>query len=821
MVFPYESLTLNGIRSEETIELDSFECFEATLKCDYSECKRRLHGLFIDMLLDGKPTTYELVKLTDGCLAKLYVKDVDTLNNVKERLKDILKGELKRVEGEKPSYFAIETFFDLLVDAALREAGFKYLGQGKFLDPNDPSKYLKKRTIIEIVETSGTPNEKYHGILFIDYGIVNQRTLADELLEKLGIDDFHLLRDDEALRKKCLELAHSYEGSSVLTLMGTDVKYVYGEITGVEPSFSRDIVLPNGQTIYNLWIERFRKNEVVKRFVGTEPSEWEYPLFKVRIFGRDAEFTYPPSLLRIFGVPQRPDPSTRWDNIVKLVRIVEENIKRIYENLTGKSIHFKYIKYKLSDTDAVGIKLNFYTGSNYEKVLKNQVVKLRYKDKNGNEKPDYASPIVAFSSRGLMPYAGKIKLILTVIYPSSLKIGELKEFVQSLQSYFSNFNLGDIEVYDHECHSYSYDPANLSESLTSLERTIQKTLEVRDPHRYFPLIIIPDNEKFYKASKEVASMKGFHSQLVNLDTFNKTFEYIKKIKELEKRNPKAKERKTLENALGSLLSEICGGIYAEFLIQKSKNEGSLSGPLTWILDKPADQEGKSMYVGLDVSTKKGVAGAAFILLDPYGKLIDAKIISLRTETLSYDDYYEILRYMVSMARDRGLTRIVILRDGVPKSPDEIKGCLDAFNVITRELRYNASLDYVAVIKDSNVRIFAGDKGFKTNPIQGTYVYLYRMKHLGYYAHEVLVVASRPEESEEESPGTVRPIILRIYEMQRKYSKDDVKKIAEEYLSLTRLNFWNLRTGTHKLALPIKMAHILAYMLSMGIPVKVT
>ncbi len=75
-------------------------------------------------------------------------------------------------------------------------------------------------------------------------------------------------------------------------------------------------------------------------------------------------------------------------------------------------------------------------------------------------------------------------------------------------------------------------------------------------------------------------------------------------------------------------------------------------------------------------------------------------------------------------------------------------------------------------------------------------------------------------SEEEEGGTVRPVILRIYELNKEYSIDEAKKIAEEYLALTRLNYWNLRTGASKLALLVEMADILSYMLSMGIPVKV-
>ena len=46
-------------------------------------------------------------------------------------------------------------------------------------------------------------------------------------------------------------------------------------------------------------------------------------------------------------------------------------------------------------------------------------------------------------------------------------------------------------------------------------------------------------------------------------------------------------------------------------------------------------------------------------------------------------------------------------------------------------------------------------------------------------------------------------------IQKEYDVSEVKRIAEEYLALTRLDFWNLRTGASRLALPVKMADILS------------
>jgi len=809
----YESLILNSIHSVKPIDVGALRCFKTLLRCSYSECRRRLHGTFTNLLLNGQLATYELrEESTDKCSVRVYIKDDNVIGVLKEGLSDVLEGSFENVGERHPPYLAIETFFDLLVATAFKKAGFKRVrGRGIYLD-RDGQKVISKRTVVK-VERDSAGNEKYYGVLFIDYSNISRSSLADKLLEGLGIDDFALLKEDNNLRVKAVELANSYIGKTVLTLMkrGNEYEYVYGKIVGVEAVFACERILPNNQTIYNLWVERYRKDKKVRLFTETEPSEWEFPLFYVEV-RRGWKGIYPPSLLRPIEAPEPPDPTTKWDNIRKIMRVVEDNIKKIFKNLIGRELNFRYIKYGIN-SKFIGVKLNFYTGADNEKPFRNTSVKLRYRDDKGNEKVFHTSPLYAFS-QGYIPYAGKQKLKLLVIYPSTISKLELEKFVDYLTSLFKEFNFGDIA----ECnyYSYAYDPTNLSESLTSLEKTLQQALSSRSNLEYLPLVLVPDSEEFYEMSKKVASSRGFHTQLVTLETFSKALSSISIIENL---NISSEDERSVELALRSLIANICGGIYVEYLIQKSVAEDRISGPLTWILAEAADKTAQSMYVGLDISTKRGISGAAFILLDPYGMLVDAKVIQLKSEVLRYEDYYEVFRYMVSKAREQNLKRIVILRDGIPRTPLELSECLQAFNRVTNELKYETELVYVAVIKRSAIRIFGSSKEAKVNPVQGTYAYLYKLKHFGYNAHEILVVASKPGEGEEEL-GTVRPVILRVYELGNEYSIEELKRVAEEYLALTRLNFWNLTTGASKLALPVKMAHTLSYMLSMGVPIMV-
>lgn len=168
-----------------------------------------------------------------------------------------------------------------------------------------------------------------------------------------------------------------------------------------------------------------------------------------------------------------------------------------------------------------------------------------------------------------------------------------------------------------------------------------------------------------------------------------------------------------------------------------------------------------------------------------------------------------------------MERIVILRDGPPRTEDELDGCLRSFNRVTKDLGYKPLLEYISVIKSVPARMFGVDgQGAQSlqvhNPLQGAHHYLYKLRHLNRSAHEVLIISSRPKDEKR----CTKPVVLRVYELDgRELREEDVIKIAEEYLSLTRLNFWNLETGASRLALPVKMAHILSYMKASGIPVR--
>ena len=745
---------MNCIRSTSSLDLKSLKCFEVTLKRDYETVKRRLHGIIRLLIKEERIATYELQHIgKEAVKAWIYFRDSEDEAEIKRRIFDIIHGEPKYVE-KTPDSSGMENLFDAMVSVALEEEGLRHAG-GKYVDVKRDI-CIKKKTVLD---------HEGRFLLFLDYTRLAP-SIADEILEELKVKGFWKIKEDESLREKALEQARKYVGKVVFTWVKE--RGVWGKITGVENSFVGDKII-NGKHLHEIW----RGREII---TGIEVDENEYPVFKVDIGGK--EWFYPPSVLR--------PPKTVADPPDTRLKEIDNYIEKLKNRLEGLLIKLGYnnVKFEFVYVENVFQRPNFYYKE--DKIDKESVVKLVYGGNCDEGLPQ--SPLFAFTNKGCQPYAGKQELNLVLIHPSNLNVEKIVELEKNIRRKFEELNLGSIEKIEEL--PYFYNPNNLSKSQNSLENIIAKCCDSHSPSNSFLVVIIPEDERFYISAKSEASKKGYHTQLIRTS----------KLKEVGE---------------DSKLINICGGIYVDFLIQKKIAEGKPAGPLTWKLSSPADGKEKSIYIGFDISRKRGVAGAAFILFDPYGELVDARMISLTSETIGREQYRDVFRRVVEKAKERSSDRIVIMRDGPPKSGEELEGCLEVFNEVTEELGYRPSLEYISVIKTAPIRIFKVD-GSAQNPIQGTYCYLHGIKHFNKRAYEVIVVSTKPKEK------CAKPVLLRIYEVEgnlNEKDEEDIKRIAEEYLSLTRLNFWNLETGASRLALPIKMADVLSYMKASGIPVK--
>jgi hypothetical protein len=784
----YEFL-LNGLVSTRSIQLKPLESYEVEFDCDFEEAKRKLQSALVRLVKNGSLCTYELTSLEEeGVKAKIYVdgtSDPQILLSVCKQRRDPVQAR-----NATPSRSGLENLLDAVVSVALEgvEADLKKVGlEGIEVDRRNA------RTVLD---------SEQRFVLYLDY-TRPLPTVAEKILEELKIQRFDDMRRNKMLKSKALEVASQFVGREVLVPYGR--RRVRGVIAEVEDVFvgSKEIEYRGEKVTLDKYWET--------RDVGVDSNE--YPVFNVEI--RDTLLSYPPSLIMLIGA-REPDPlEDRFTIIEQLLKIVGSQVEELLRRLGLGDVRFEPIKV---GRGYVHLMPPFYSSDEEKRVIEEitgveaqkATVRLMYKDQNGKPACRSFSPLYAFDSANLRPYAEGQEINLVVIYPSKLSQDDISEFVNELVEGFSKLNFGSIKV--KSLKTYEYYQGKLIKSRDSLGHAVAEVARNVLKDKDLMLVVLPEKVRsYYVRAKAEASKEGCHTQLVLAPVVESI------LKELRRGEGKEKWAR-------AKLANICAGIYAEYLIQRKKSGGKLVGPLTWKLCEPADGRGRSVYVGLDVSTAKGVEGAAFIMFDPYGELLGAHFIPLKAETISKEDYEEIFERIIRTAREQGyeqIERVVILRDGPLRTQKELDGCLKAFDEVQKQLEYRLSLDYISVIKKNNIRVFMRDGGSTVrNPVQGTHFYMYKHYHLGMSVHDVIVVSSKPK-ARKNVEVSGKPLVLRIYDPRdgRKVDESYAMQVAEEYLKLTRLDFWNLETGAHKLALPVNMADTLAYMMALGIQLR--
>jgi hypothetical protein len=770
---------LNGLASTGSVRLPPLARLEVGLGADYGTARKSLQRRLAELVKEGALCTYELSPLDEGKVrATIYTNDQRALERLISGFE--LLGPPERAEKGEPSYSGLENLLDAAVTAS-RESVEHWLASLGLTGIE-----VDRRSVRTVLDS------EMRFILYVGY-VKPQPSVADRILEELGVRKFERLRQDEEFRKRALEIARELVEEEVLVpYRGRQAR---GYIAGVKDLFvgNEKIEYAGGSVaLHEYW-----------RRKGVRVDENEYPVFLVEVGG--AQLSYPPSLLKPPSAAEPESLETRFYITEKLLGAFKSEVERLLRGLGLEGVELGPFKLR---RDRVRLTPPFFWRED-AKVMRGLVkkaVKLVYRGPSGELIVRPHSPLYAFDHEKLKPYAGAHEVNLTVVYPSTLSADAVNEFVGMLVEKYSELNFGRLAVKD--AIEYEYDPLMFVKNKESLEKAVSEAAEKVSKTEDLMLVVLPKKVRaYYTIAKSAASRRGCHTQLVLAPVLQSVLE----------------SRKGASDARAAL-ANISAGVYVEHLIQERKALRSLAGPLTWKLGEPADGVGRSAYVGLDVSTAKGVEGAAFVLFDPYGELMGAQLLPLKSETITAEDYEDVLRRVAREAQKRGFERVVVLRDGPPRTPDELSGCLEALERVRQELGCGLSLDYVSVVKKPGIRVFVKKGRAVWNPLQGTHCYLYRRYHLGALAHDVLVVSSKPKPrrtgSGEKIEVSAEPVVLRVYELGRGKVVDEAYALraAEEYFRLTRLNFWNLETGAHKLALPVKMAHTLAYMAALGIPI---
>ncbi|MEM0500236.1 MAG: hypothetical protein QXY59_04335 [Candidatus Korarchaeota archaeon] len=347
--------------------------------------------------------------------------------------------------------------------------------------------------------------------------------------------------------------------------------------------------------------------------------------------------------------------------------------------------------------------------------------------------------------------------------------------------------------------------------------------------KYNPIydLIIPiiTHDHFFRIAKQICSSEYFHSQVISSKKFdeivvktlrswiekgsnsNEIFnEFINRLKAWKKFTREEKQFITF-------LSNIVFSIYVEYCIQRSVCSKNVPEKLTWSLKDPADGEGKTLYLGYDVSRNvregSGIA-VIFVVYDAYGNMVNATTRTYPGEKVSEEHLRDALLHLIAHAgREMNVNRLVLYKDGPLRSAEEAEKISMVLQSVGQKAGFNR-FDIIGIVKRHNLRLF---RRGGSNPARGTWVKIWNISRHGVLAERALIVSS-----EVKAGGTVKPVLIERYRIPQSSNKR-IEDLISEYLRLCRLNFWNPLDGASKYPLPVLMADKLSYLSLLGVDIK--
>jgi len=438
------------------------------------------------------------------------------------------------------------------------------------------------------------------------------------------------------------------------------------------------------------------------------------------------------------------------------------------------------------------------------------------------DKESYVSPLLSMQKLNTKPLHGLVNVPkLSILLPNTVNKEDAGLFSKLIQLLYESYNLGTIGKVETCFYRVHEDPANQK---VEFSNRLKEVLERNKPTNTLVMPVI-NRRYLFKTAKQICSNKFYHARVLEEETFaeivglisdlkitneEKINEYINTIKK-EKVSDEQLEQLT------SMLSNIVFSIYVEFLLQSEIYNHRVPSKLTWALAKPADNLGKSLYIGYDISRStinRNEVAVAFVLYDSYGYMLNAIVKQIRGEKLSKDVFESILLSLLEpLQHEESMERLVIYKDGGIRGKQEFNEIIEVFSSIGRKIRLK-QIDVIGVIKRHNLRLFAKRKQEKimVNPSAGTWIKIWVIIKYGVYAERALIISS-----EAKSGGTVKPVLLERY--TKEYSDKTIDELVNEYLRLCRLDYWNPLDGMNKYPLPIFMADKLAYLALQNIQIK--
>jgi len=509
----------------------------------------------------------------------------------------------------------------------------------------------------------------------------------------------------------------------------------------------------------------------------------EYPVIKVRTSkGSPLDFTPSDVLIQYREDKLTISPEKRYEYFKEIIEKISKNIL----------IDFPFL--------STSVKFVHKIPEEFE------IKRVRWRDWRLEVMDNTSLKPLPMLREGGKPLGGSLKIHLIYVVPNLEDIEEIvSEKNKLLSQKFKEHNLGEIVGYSIKL--YEWVELNVERTRENIRKTLRAALkeEIKLPEGVatFPVVVGPSYKgKYFEDVKRDASELGKHSQVILWDNF--------------------------KDMSAEMAATLACDIYVETLIQENVNRLEELDGLVWRLEKPADGDGVTIYIGFDYSRDREgrVSGAFALLCDSYGRLISVKQAHLSKDYITEDAARDIFVYTLDKAYEysekKNLERpkrIVFYRDGnfeIIERENIVKGFMRALEAkgIDRNL---VQLDLVEVVKGHSKRMYSRYEGKVVNPQFGEYVILPVVDE--FHDGRALVsstLVDRRRKKEGKVDFTVKPVEVRFTSYGS--GKSSIEKIVSEYLALTALNFWS-PFRRMKLCLPLHLARSLANLMRIGVQPK--
>lgn len=782
-------LELNALMSTRPLSIplgeavSSYECRLFKLPID-NAVRKRLRR--IPYALDGYASKHFVAHYVRELDRETNIYIVSSCEEAVEYLGKILSDQgFTIIEERALTKSETESFmrehWNILVDSYLRLALRNYLLRRGYLIKHIGQRALWSRkgsNHLYIVDVDVDP-KTLNGYISVDFKTFSSSSLWDKIV-------------NGSLSEEAL-----FELVGASALVPYKKSFAYGKISGfIKKKVSETIETRHG--LLNL-VEYYAKKDV-----SIDPAE--YPIVEVKLVSPelDEPLIYPPSQVRPLLPTVKPEPHTRHEEINRVLNEIASSFKPLETSFKPVTI----------------------SQESYVDVIKD--IRLRYH----YDFVTYKSPLISVQRENATPLRGKVNIpLLVLLLPKGLsnRKSDVDAIGRFLQRLYETYNMGRIQRVE---ISYYDERPSIDEQKVEFSRTLGHVVNKYSPAETIVIPVI-NHGYLFNIAKQVCSDRFFHARVVQLDTLvrilNGVREFVLKntlkdmdgsINKFVGRLRKEGFSDKQEERFVSETSNILFSVYVEFIIQSEVFSRRLPRVLTWSLAEPADGEGRTLYLGYDVSRSvlnRSEVAAIFILYDSYGNMVSATVKRYSGERVSREFLESVLLSLIAHY-DKGeqTYRLVLYKDGYIRGVDEARNLSEVFRSIGVKAGFKA-FDVVGIVKRHNLRLFNVEVSQRllrvVNPKRGSWVKLWSVDRHGVTAERALAVSSRVKDD-----GTVKPVVIEHYDISK--SNKRLEDIVVEYLRLCRLNFWNPLDGISKYPLPVFMADKLAHLSLRGVDIKV-